>query len=172
MYFNKATEQDIGTVYDIINECSLWLAEQGMYHWKNYYTKEKVHEKVMSKEANTFLIFTPEPAGTVTLSIKAPDYFTTNPENINYTLKFKKPKDSAIYISALGVHPVFQNKGFAKSLMIFAEGYAKTNNIKYLRLDARGDYKKLLKFYKNLDYKIVGEMPDEPSSYVLFEKEL
>lgn len=169
-----ATENDLDSCYLIIDECSKWLTEQGMTHWQSYYNKEKVQAKMQSTDFDVYLLKddTGTPVATITLGIKPPEYYIVNDEKVDHLAKFENPSANAIYITALGVRPKFQGNGYAKMLVKFAEEAATTRSIPYIRFDARGDYEKLIEFYKKLGYSVVGEMPDIDSHYYLFEKKL
>ena len=54
--------------------------------------------------------------------------------------------------------PNFQKKGIGKSLMDFAEEYAKKNQFKTVRLDTFSQNKRNNKFYKSRKYIQLGDV--------------
>lgn len=178
-YFGKdisieqATLTELDDFVAIVEDCSSWLAEKGMHHWKNYYTREVLHEKLMSSTSKTYLLYDKHiPIATISLDTQAPAYYIDNDAGENYLELFSNPQASALYIMTLGVRPPYQGRNYAKALINFAEECVRTSGGQYIRFDARGDYIQLIDFYKSLGYRAVGELPDEPCNYVLFEKEL
>ena len=63
-----------------------------------------------------------------------------------------------IYIHRLAVHPDYQKKGIGKSLMTFAEEYAKINDFKSIRLDTFSKNIRNNKFYKSRNYNQLGNV--------------
>jgi ribosomal protein S18 acetylase RimI-like enzyme len=63
-----------------------------------------------------------------------------------------------LYIHRLAVDPNFQKKGIGKSLMDFAEDYAKKNQFKTVRLDTFSQNKRNNKFYKSREYVKLGDV--------------
>jgi ribosomal protein S18 acetylase RimI-like enzyme len=163
MQINKVEIDKLDDVYQIITECHQWLTERGLEQWK-YYTLDVVRKKF--EDHDVFMITEDnEPIGSVFLSMEKPYYYTD--EDNNY---FTDPESTGVYITGLGVRPQFHGKGYAKELLKFIESYAKSNNVKYLRLDARGDYKEVIKFYRDWGFNNVGSVVDEGSEYIFMEK--
>lgn len=77
-----------------------------------------------------------------------------------------------LIIHRLAVHPLFQNQGFAKRLMDFAEDYAINENFSSIRLDAYSANEKVLRFYEAREYKKRGEVyfPDRKLPFYCYEK--
>ncbi|PIR43404.1 hypothetical protein COV24_03085 [candidate division WWE3 bacterium CG10_big_fil_rev_8_21_14_0_10_32_10] len=169
-----ATEKNLDEVWLIISECAYWLQSKGMNHWTECYTREVFLEKLRSENFEVYLLSKKDPVvATITIGKKCPQYYIENEEGVNYIPNFKDPESQEVlYITALGVRPKYQGRGYAKSLMTFAEQQARTTGVKYIRFDARGDYTKLVEFYTKLGYRIKGDMPDPDSPYLLFEKEI
>lgn len=66
---------------------------------------------------------------------------------------WKKAADF-IVIHKLGVK--YYNKGYAKSLMLYAEHVAKFNNINYIRIDTHEDNKIMINLLKRFEYEYRG----------------
>lgn len=158
-------KDDWRDAWEVISKCSEWLSEQGMDHWKDYYTEEKVQEKF--GHSKIFVLYVDDkPVGTGSYSTEAPEYYSE--QDINC---FENPKAVAAYFSALCVDPEFQGKGYGKLLVKSREdALAKDPDIEAYRFDARASYRELIKFHLKNGFKIVGVMDDEGEDYFLFEK--
>lgn len=174
----KADIQDIDDVWNIIQNCSAWLAEQGLTHWSDYYTKQMFEQRLNGEEYEVYLMYDRQGNAVATASINThcPEYYG---EDVN---QFTEPSEQAIYLTAIGVDPQYQGKGYAKEMLSMVEGLAKTRQIPFVRFDARASYTKLIDFYKKQGYKIVGSLLDdldeenpqseEDRTYYLMEKSL
>jgi GNAT superfamily N-acetyltransferase len=163
----KLNEQNISDAWIIIKECSDWLYGSGLEHWKNYYTLQRMKDKL--KYADVFCLYEDEtPVATVSLSMQSPEYYS--PIDLGYFSDISSQK--IVFMSSLGVRPDYQGKGYAKELLRFSEKYAKDNGCNAIGFDARQKYAKLIEFYIKEGFIEVGEMDDEGESYVLFEKRL
>ena len=63
-----------------------------------------------------------------------------------------------LYLHRLAVHPECQKKGIGRSLMDFAEEYAKLNGFKSVRLDTFSQNQRNNKFYKSRQYVQLGDV--------------
>ena len=152
-------------IYQIITECHEWLSKRGLDQWK-YYTLDVIKKKFDDHQV-FMLTEKDEPVGSVFLSMEKP-YYYTDLDNSYFT----DPSSIGVYITGLAVRPIHHGKGYAKELLKFIESFAVSNNIKYLRLDARGDYNEVITFYKNWGFKEVGAIMDEGVEYKFMEKVL
>lgn len=161
----KIDMKRVNDVWLIIRECSEWLDKNDLDHWVGYYTFEKVKEKL--KTSDIFCMYEKgSPVATVSLSKKNPEYYSDcDLKNFSHIANNK-----TLFISALGVRPAFQGKGYAKTFLSFCENYARKSNFEAIGFDARRKYKKLIEFYLKLGFVEIGNMNDEGESYVLFEK--
>ncbi len=73
-------------------------------------------------------------------------------------VKWLTENENNIYIHRLGVHPNHQGKGYAQSLMNYAETFAIDNNYTSIRLDTFSQNKRNQKFYELRDYKRLGHI--------------
>lgn len=160
----KVNQEEQASVWGVINSASEKLADEGLHHWKDYYTEKVVADKFSSGEV--FLFKQNNIAiGTFTLSTKIPSeydlQFFTEPENTK-----------VVYLSAFAVHSEFQGKGIASFLIEYIKQYAKEQGYEYIRFDARADYKVLIDFYKRHEFEVVGRIYDKDDNdreYYLFE---
>ena len=77
---------------------------------------------------------------------------------------------NSLIIHRLAVHPDFQNRGIAKSMMNFAENFASENKYSAIRFDAFEKNHKSVNFYENLGYRIAGTVRFRKGIFYCFEK--
>lgn len=70
------------------------------------------------------------------------------------------------------MHPTFQGKGIAKTILKFIEEFSNKNNYACIRLDAYSENKNALKLYENFGYNKVGEVffPGRKLPFYCYEK--
>lgn len=141
----KAEKTDISDIFNIIENCAMWLSNKKLNHWSKGYNIKKVEERV-NKNTTYLLKIDQDLVGTITLIIEVPFYFRCR----------KDLNAKWISIVWLAVHPKYMWNWYATKLLEYAEKKAKDENIKYLRLDASFFDNKLTKFYQNRWYKVVG----------------
>ncbi|MGV8085373.1 MAG: GNAT family N-acetyltransferase [Candidatus Bilamarchaeum sp.] len=140
----KASSADLNSIYSLLADCSAWLSQNGFHHWIGAIDKAKLMQNI--EAGNVYLIEENECIlATINLSTSAPTYS----ESI-------WPNSKAIYISKLAVTPSYMGKGYAVSLLEFAENLAKKGNINILHLDCVSHYKKLNDFYLKRGFTYVG----------------
>lgn len=161
-----ADSKDLEDIWNIVSACSNWLVKKGFQHWKRYYTKRIVRDKI--KKGVYCIIIRKKIVGTVAISPEPPNSY----EKRDFAL-FSVPGASANYITMLAVNPELHGKGYAKKLLLFAENQTKKEKIKYCRLDINGKYAELADFYKRRGYVCVGHR-DYPSGgrMSLYEKKI
>lgn len=176
----KVDESKIEDVFSVISKCSAWMSTQhGMNHWTDYYTKEVLLKKFKHEDVYIYYL-NKEPIATITLSLKAPEYYVNNSdgnngETVNYVNEFPSSNlenTKALYIVTLGVIPEQQGKGIASKLLAMAEEKAKEVNCNVIRFDSRMSFSIVINFYLKKGYERVGTMIDEGEEYGLFEKQL
>ena len=161
----KARKIHCDDVYNLIKECSIWMSKQKMNHWINAYPKNIIQKMISYKDVYLILL-NDTPVGTITTSDIPHSYYIE--EDKKYWEESNSKK--VIYLSGLAVLPEYHNKGIASRLIEYIEKIAKSKGIKYIRFDAVGYYKKLIKFYTNRGYKIVGNRIVNNLSTYFFEK--
>ena len=81
-------------------------------------------------------------------------------------------KEKSKYIHSLVIREKFNGKGLGREILQEIETKAKTDDCKYLRLDADAKNPKLCSYYENLGFKKVGSKELPLSTYQLYQKEL
>ncbi|MFA5649437.1 MAG: GNAT family N-acetyltransferase [Bacteroidales bacterium] len=150
-----AKENQLIEVLYLIRECAEQLALKGIKSWHNTHSDSSLISDDIKKK-NVFLAFLRMvPIGTIT--VKACDDMA-----------------EAALIDRLAIFPYFQNRGFAKDLLVFAEESVRNNNYKKLCATVPFGDKSLLKLFENNGFVNKGpasECADE-MSWVMFEKNL
>lgn len=92
---------------------------------------------------------------------------------IGYLSLVDKPSEDAMEVLSIAIDPEFQNKGYGKQMMTFAEELAVKNRRNKIMLVTNTKNLPAISFYKGLGYNIVKEMPNyygDGETRYLFEK--
>ena len=150
-----AKETQLIEVLYIIRECAEQLSLKGIKSWHNTHVdSSKISSDIEQKHVFlAFLRFVP--IGTITV----------------------KPYENmagAALIDRLAIFPYFQNRGFAKKMIDFAEESARSNNFKMLCAVVPTENKPLLKLFESKGFVIKGVAPQgcDEQVYILLEKNL
>lgn len=164
----KVGIEKLDEVWEIVREGSEWLSkEKGLDHWSNWYTRERVKEKI--EEWDVYLVYRGDvPVGTMAVSDEKMGYFLQ--ESIHM---FAEPKAKALYVSMLGVKLKFQGQGIATDLLKKAEEITKDKGIKYVRFDCRKEDSDAVNFYLKRGYEERGLFSiGENDNYLMLEKKI
>ena len=71
--------------------------------------------------------------------------------------------DSAIYIHRIVTGSRFHGRGYVIAITDWAMEYARTNGLRFVRMDTWGDNQKLIEYYQNCGFRFVGVMTPEES---------
>ncbi len=173
--FEKADQSKAEAIFELMSACSADMVRQGFNHWAEYYSTIEAIEK-RSKHYDTYVMYSPEGKATATVSLSTtpPPYYRMNNEKVNYCNAFTQvEKSKAIYVSGLGVHPDLQGSGLGKKLMAFVEEKARELGMESIRFDTRGEFTRVVEFYKKLGYTKLPQVmitEDSGENYFLFEK--
>ena len=142
------------------------MSKKGMGHWEGVHTNDSVAKRF--ERCGLFLIYDgTTPVGTITMSTLVP--ITYNGAEKKF---WKDANAEALYLTALGVLPVYQGKGFATRLLTFSEEKAKERGIRYVRFNALESYQELTEFYIRRGYTVVGKGPVRGFHSTFFEKQV
>lgn len=149
----KAEQENSKEVHDVLNRCAMWLDQQGMKHWDNFYTDERISDLIQKRNV-LVLRHNGEAIGTIT-------YYLED-ESWNDGLE-------AVFICALAVDPQYHQRGFGSLLLAAVEEEAKKLEIVRIRFDSLKNYERLSTFYARRGYEVVGET-QRKYEYWLYEK--
>jgi len=68
----------------------------------------------------------------------------------------EKDKGDSVYIHRIATNSDYRGNNFVGDIVVWAKGYAKENNKKFIRLDTVGDNKKLIEHYKKCGFTFLG----------------
>ena len=141
---------DLNRIMEITRACAIDLISNNIFQWNEKYPSKEAFKKDIEK--NTLYVCKNKSRITGCISLcadKDEEY-----ENVKWiTEDFKN-----LYLHRLAVHPEYQKKGVGRSLMDFAEEYAKLNGFKSVRLDTFSQNPRNNKFYKSRNYVQLGDV--------------
>ena len=139
----QAQQADIISITDLLNRCAEHMHQQGMAHWLGVYDADSVKENMMTKQVYV-LEKDEQIVGCIAMGTEKASY---------YHACWPKAPAADIYITQLAVSPLVQGSGYGKQLMQFCLDKAGDNSV---QLDAVDHYPALLKFYKDLGFRIIA----------------
>jgi ribosomal protein S18 acetylase RimI-like enzyme len=75
----------------------------------------------------------------------------------------EKSKDSAMYIHRIVTNPEFRGHGYVRAITAWAKDFAKSRDIRFVRMDTWGDNQKLIDYYQDCGFKFLGVTTPEIS---------
>jgi len=146
----RAKLAEIVEILTITKACATYLEKKGIFQWNAHYPSQTAFLNDFERQELYVLIADRRVIGAVTLSkimdkeYKPITWLTKNTKNL--------------YIHRLCVHPDFQGKGHAQSLMDHAETFAKQQGFVSVRLDTFSQNKRNQKFYETRGYLRLGDI--------------
>ncbi len=139
-----ANISDIEPILDITKSCALHMINNGVFQWNEYYPdKASFINDVRNDELFVYC---------VSEKVVACISLCKEMDKVYEPVHWKTINDNNLYVHRVAVHPDFQKKGLGKSLMDFAENYAKDKSYVSVRLDTFSENKRNLKFYESRGY--------------------
>ena len=142
--------EDLQRVKTIAEACAADMISKNIFQWNEKYPSRDVFKNdiinnslYISKQGDVI-------TGCIVISTKKDQVY----KNIDWLSK----DYMNIYIHRLAVHPNYQKKGIGKTLMTFAEEYARINDFKSIRLDTFSKNIRNNKFYKSRNYNQLGNV--------------
>ena len=69
-----------------------------------------------------------------------------------------------MYIHRIVTNPEFRGRGYVRTITDWARDHARTNELRFVRMDTWGDNQKLIDYYQSCGFKFVGLMTPSPSA--------
>ena len=108
---------DIDSILEITKSCANHMKNQGIFQWNEHYpNKESFIKDEENKELYVYCI-EEQIVSCISLCNKMDQEYIT--------VKWNTENGNNLYVHRLAVHPNFQKKGVGKSLMDYAESFAK-----------------------------------------------
>lgn len=161
----KADKENLIEIMFLLRQCANDLISKGFSHWNSAYPS---HLTVSEDLKNGSLYLLKQNGGTIGI-------ITLNDiQDPSYKQLRWKSDNHALIVNRLAVIPLFQNRGFAKTLMAFAEEFAKKEGYKSIRLDTFAGNENTVRFFEKCGFTRVGEvsLSKDLNIYACFEKEL
>ena len=146
----KAKKKEIQQILTLTRACGQQMKSQNIFQWNENYPSIEAFNKGLKRNELFVLISEESIVGCITITQKIDkEYLPIN---------WQTPNENNLYIHRLAIHPNFQGKGFAQTLMDFAENFALENNYSSIRLDTFSGNERNQIFYKKRGYKKLGEI--------------
>jgi|APDOM4702015159_1054818.scaffolds.fasta_scaffold31614_2 ribosomal protein S18 acetylase RimI-like enzyme len=161
----KADKENLIEIMFLLRQCANDLISKGFSHWNSAYPS---HLTVSEDLKNGSLYLLKQNGGTIGI-------ITLNDiQDPSYNQLSWKSDSHALIVNRLAIIPLFQNRGFAKILMTFAEELAKKEGYKSIRLDTFAGNENTVRFFENCGFSRVGEvsLSKDLNIYACFEKQL
>ena len=126
------------------------MQSQGIFQWNEHYPDKESFIKDEKNKGLYVYCIDEQIVSCVSLCNKMDKEYIT--------VKWNTKNDNNLYVHRLAVHPNFQRKGIGKSLMDYAESFAKKNEYSSIRLDTFSQNKRNLKFYESRGYERLEEI--------------
>ena len=139
---------DLPALVTLFQDAKDYLDQQKIFQWTDFYPSKEVIEKDLKDQTLFVLKDKQVLIGAVTLNDHQDEEYQSIP------WKFSAQK--VLVIHRLMVDPTFQNQGYAKQLMNFAEAFAKKQHYSSIRLDTYTKNKISFEFYKKRNYVLRG----------------
>ena len=154
-YFEVSKEQiqladssDLSRLVELFQSAKKHLDQQEIFQWTDFYPSQQIIEEDLKNKTLYVLKRDQELIGAVTLNEDQDEKY----KSIDW--KFNDQK--VLVIHRLMVHPIFQNRGYAKQIMNFSENFAKKHHYSSIRLDTYTQNKISFEFYKKRNYVLRG----------------
>ena len=146
----KGKASEIEALLKITRACAQKMTAEGIHQWNEYYPSFEAFQNDCEREELFVLELEGKIIGCITLSsLKDPEY-----EEIQWLT----PEGKNLYVHRLAVHPDYQGRGYAKTLMDYAESEAKNRGALSIRLDTFSLNPRNQKFYKARGYQQLGDI--------------
>lgn len=162
--FRKIEKKDKDKVLELFKEAAEKINKMNIDHWQ--YWKNPPKEKIEWVEEgilNNEFFFINELNGKNIGMVRILD------EDLLY---WGKQKEKAKYVHSLVIKEDYNGKGLGTKILQKIETTAKTDNCKYLRLDADSKNPKLCQYYEKIGFEKMGIKELPLSNYNLYEKKI
>ena len=139
-----ANISEIESILDITKSCALHMIDNGIFQWNEHYPDKASFINDVRNDELFVYCFGEKVVACISLCNEM--------DKVYEPVHWKTINNNNLYVHRLAVHPDFQKKGLGKSLMDFAEKYAKDKRYVSVRLDTFSENKRNLKFYESRGY--------------------
>lgn len=166
MIIKKATINQLQEIFEIFRQCKQALKNEHVFQWtENYPTLNIISQDITN--GHLYGLYQQEECiGTIVLNtIQSPQY---------NAIPWKDSGGKVLVLHRLAIRPIYQNRGYAKKLMAFAEEYALKNQFTSIRLDTYSVNRVSVRLYEKREYEKRGEVrfAERDLPFVCFEKNI
>ncbi|MEP6849132.1 MAG: GNAT family N-acetyltransferase [Acidobacteriota bacterium] len=150
MHFANITEDEIDIVFDLYDRAIEF--QKTVFHksWLGF-DRQLVETEIVEER-----IWKIEDDGTI-----ACIYSVTYSDPVIWG---EKSGESAMYIHRIVTNPDFRGRGYVRSITGWATDFARSNNLRFVRMDTWGDNQKLIDYYKDCGFGFRGVVTPKKSA--------
>lgn len=146
----SAKKSEIPEILDLTRACAQAMIAQNIFQWNEHYPSVQAFEIDINRKELYVLKDKGRIIGTLVCSTFMDEEYAT--------VTWLTPNGENLYIHRLAVHPEHQKKGHARTLMNYAEAFAKAQHLTSVRLDTFSQNHRNQKFYEARGYKKLGNI--------------
>lgn len=145
-----AKKSEIPEIVSLTRACAQDMITKNIFQWNEHYPTAAAFEQDI--ERNELYVFKKNQKiiSTIVLSSLMDDEYL----EVNWLT----PSTNNLYIHRLAVHPDFQRRGIARTMMDYAYAFAQASNAPSIRLDTFSQNKRNHTFYETRGYKRLGNI--------------
>ena len=162
MEIRLAHIEDLDSLMEVTQRCIKNLDKQGIYQWDEIYpSKKDFHNDIVEQ---SLYIITSNSGSNISGCICINELEYPGYENASWAGSY------FFVIHKIMVDPLFENQGFGKEMMYFAEELARSKRKDSIRLDCFKKNLRANQFYQGLGYVVRGETLFRKGMFNLYEK--
>lgn len=166
MAITKASENQIDAILSLCKECSQNMLNNSLDQWDEVYPNREIFLNDIKNDSLFIANYdnSKEIIGCVVLNeYQDPEYGD---------IEWKHDGENIAVIHRLMVHPKYEGRGIAKSLVGFAEELAQKGQYDSVRLDVFQKNQRAVNFYHKLGYTVSGKVTFRKGKFWCCEKPL
>lgn len=162
---------------ELYQSCTKWLNDRGMHHWDDSYTRE-ILDRLLQREITMFSILEKYGEGELIIGNVFIEPYLGGKRAPKWAKKLQlnfwtDNNANAVYVFGLAVSPNFMGNNYGEELLKKVESFARSKNIRYIRLDIVDGSNKLPEWYEQKGFKNTQQSRVSNGITCLFmEKEL
>nr|WP_298996358.1 GNAT family N-acetyltransferase [uncultured Allomuricauda sp.] len=141
---------EIKDILQVTRACALKMVGNGIHQWNEHYPTEQAFLNDLNRNELYVNEYNGQVVGAIVIS--------THMDEEYIPIKWLTPNGNNTYIHRVCIHPEFQGKGFAQTMMDFAEDFSRTNGFASVRLDTFSQNKRNQHFYEQRGYQKLGDI--------------
>ncbi|WP_026671963.1 GNAT family N-acetyltransferase [Alkalihalobacterium bogoriense] len=162
----KANKDDLVHILQIVNDTIIVMKEEGNDQWNEQYPTSQIFQQDLEQGSLYVKEEERQIVGSITIDQNEAEEYNA----ISWTY----PNRKAVVFHRLCVNPSSRKGGLATLLIQFAENYAKSIGVQYMKIDTYSLNKKAQQLFLKNGYTNVGEMhyQGKENGFYCYEKSL